>query len=91
MYNIAKKTAPSYFADYLPVCHSYGTRNSKMSFSIPNVKTQGSNSFKFCGIKLWNDLPLNIKCAETKCNFKRQCKTFLMNKMENIENSDFIM
>ena len=89
MYSILKRTGPSYMCNFELIGHSYGTRKSKLSFVIPHVNTQGSYSFKFCGIKLWNELPLNIKNSVNKSEFKSKCKTFLFDKMKRIENSDF--
>ena len=81
MYSIVHNTAPSYLCNLEKVKHSYGTRWSNCSFTIPKVKTQGSLSFKYNSIKLWNSLPLYIKKAETKDDFKHKCKIFFKDKM----------
>jgi hypothetical protein len=62
-----------------------------MSYVIPPVKTQGSKTFMYNGAKLWNELPVKIKSANTKDLFKSKCKTFLFNKMSLKETSDFIV
>lgn len=49
---------------------------------VPQVKSQDNYCFKVCGIKLWNGLPLSVKCVDTKSPFKRAVKIFLMNRME---------
>ena len=71
------------------VSHSYHTRKRNLSIVVPQVKTQGRNTFKYCAIKLWNELPHNIKSSQSKDDFKRKCKSFLMNKMEQVESSEF--
>lgn len=81
MYSIVHNTAPSYLCNLEKVKHSYGTRWSNCSFTIPKVKTQGSLSFKYNSIKLWNSLPLYIKKAETKDDFKHKCKIFFKDTM----------
>lgn len=90
MFNIFHKTAPVYMCnDVSLVSHSHNTRHSKSSFVVINAKTQGQNSFLYNGIKLWNDLPVNIKDECVKRNFKVKCKKYLMNKMCREEESDF--
>ena len=93
MYNVFNKTAPSYMCDFQETrsVHNHTTRNSNLTYFVPHVKTQGSKTFKSNGLKLWNNLPYTVKTAETKEFFKKRCKHFLMNKMRNDENSDFVM
>ena len=86
MYNIYYQTAPSYLCNIPLVGHSYGTRNSKMCFNLPQVNSYGGKTFKFCGIKIWNSLPLSLKSTESKADFK---KSFLFGQMKAIENSEF--
>jgi hypothetical protein len=90
MYNIHRKTAPSYLCNIQPVSHSHNTRKSKLSYIVPSIQTQGSNSFKYNAVKLWNNLPLNIKESENKDSFKTKCKAHLMRKLEQVERSDFV-
>ena len=91
MFTIHNKTAPEYLCNIEPVCHNYRTRKSNISYVIPHVKSQGSKTFKYNAIKLWNDLPNSIKCSDSKDTFKTNCKTFLMNKMSNAEQSEYVM
>jgi len=91
MYNIAYQTAPVYMSDYIPrKAKLQCTRNSDLSFMLPHVKTPGSHSFKFNGIKLWNSLPNYIKCAESKDIFKLKCKQYLFDQMYQQENQEFL-
>ena len=90
MYNIFSKTAPSYMCNEIQhSSHSYGTRQRTSSIVIPHVKTQGSKTFKYCTIKLWNSLPLGIKSSRSKEEFKRNCKKYLMDRMKENELCDF--
>ena len=57
MYGIFNNSVPSYLCNLDGVSHTYSTRGSNYSYVISDVKTQGSNAFKVCGIKLWNKLP----------------------------------
>ena len=91
MYKIFHKSAPKYMYNVEITSHRHNTRNSSMSFMVPHVKTQGSMSFKFNGVKLWNELPDNIKMVEDKGAFKSKCKHFLMSKMYKEETSEFTM
>ena len=49
------------------VSHYYGTHKYKLSLVLPHVKTQGRNSFKYCGIQLWND-QLHTGLQKTECH-----------------------
>ena len=57
---------------------------------MPHVNGQGCKSFKFNGIKLWNELPVNVKTIQTKYMFKKECKTILINRMKGINESEFV-
>ena len=82
MFNIFHKTAPVYMCnDVSLVSHSHNKRHSKSSFAVINAKTQG--------IKLWNDLPVNIKDECVKRTFKVKCKKYLMARMCSEVESDF--
>ena len=81
MYSIFNQTAPSYLCDIPLVSHRHNTRQSNFSFVIPTIKTQGSKTLMYNGIKLWNDLPNSIKLCESKSVFKCKIKVYLMEKM----------
>ena len=61
MYRVHSGTAPKYLCDLKPVSHRYRTRQYNQSYQLPNVKSQGSKTFKYSSIKLWNELPSEIK------------------------------
>ena len=81
MYSIVHNIAPSYLCAIKRVSHSYNTRWSSFSFTIPKVKTQGTLSFRYNSIKLWNSLPMFIKTVENKDDFKSKCKMFFRDTM----------
>ena len=93
MYNIHNGLAPSYLCNFKKVTdvHSYFTRRSDMSYVIPEIKTQGSKTFMYNGAKAWNDLPNVIKDIDSKDVFKSKCKSYLFDKMQNVEVSDTVM
>ena len=82
MYNIFHNSAPSYMCTLDLVNHCYNTRGRNISYYVPKGKGQCSKSFKFGGAKLWNNLPLFIKEAKSKDDFKIKCKGFLMQQMQ---------
>ena len=61
------------------------------SFVVSNVNSCGSTSFKWNGVKLWNNLPNSIKCIESKGNFKGRSKKLLFEKIHEVETSEFSM
>jgi hypothetical protein len=94
MYNVYYHCAPSYMLSQfnrLSNQHHYGTRNVNWNFSVPNVKTQGHNSFKFNGIKLWNNLAEVMRsCRKSKDLFKIKCKKHLLIEMKNEQDCEFV-
>jgi hypothetical protein len=62
--------------------HNYSTRLSqKGGYCLPKVKGQGSKSFAFSGIKLWNDLPVELVEINRLQSFKVAIKSHLMNSI----------
>ena len=92
MYDVYNSLAPSYLCTFKRVdsLHDHGTRGSKNSFVIPQVKGQGSLTFMYNGAKLWNKLPDEIKTVKTKDNFKKKCKSYKFEEMEQMENDQFV-
>ena len=91
MYSIYNNLAPAYLCNFqkLSDVHTHNTRNSSMSYVIPHVKSQGSNSFMFNGAKSWNNLPVSVRSVVTKDNFKQKCKCYLFGQMADREDSQF--
>ena len=90
MYNVYTGNAPAYICDDIDVTnHSHSTRSAS-HFILPHVKGQGKKSFKFNGIRLWNQLPSNIRSCDNKDKFKILLKKELMSKMRKEEDSNFV-
>lgn len=86
MFNIINGIAPKYLGSQIVMVHTqhtHETRASVRSCKVPSAKSVARNSFFYTGIMLWNSLPLNIKMAETKRDFKQKVRVFLWNKVEN--------
>ena len=60
-----------------------------MSFIVPQVKSHGSKYVQYNGIKLWNDLPCNIRKNNGEEDFKFKCRKHLSNKMKSEVKSVF--
>ena len=82
-----RKSAPSYINDLVkikPLNSRYGLRsNDGILLSHPNFKTLttlGDRAFVASAPKLWNDLPSDIRMAESVGTFKKLLKTHLFSK-----------
>ena len=53
---------PSAEGQIYRISNSYNqrTQHGNLAFIVPRVKTHGSTSYLFNGIKLWNKLPFHI-------------------------------
>ena len=89
MYKIYHGEAPSYMCNLACVNHSHVTRNSSMSFIVPQVKSQGLKSFSYNGIKLWNGIPACIRQITSKDDFKFKCKNHMFSVMRHESHSEF--
>lgn len=89
MYKIYHGEAPSYMCNLARVTHNHATRNSTMSFIVPQVKSQGLKSFSYNGIKLWNSIPSYIRKICSKEDFKFKCKKHMFNLMRLENQSEF--
>ena len=77
--------------DHIPrFLPAHCTRRSQLSFIVSSDGTQGSMSFKCNGVKLWNKLPNVIKTSISKDKFKYNCKSYLMSRMKDKEEEDFV-
>ena len=64
VYKIVNGSAPEYLQNdfnHVSQTHSYSTRHSVSSLSIPSVKGAGKATFTYSAIKLWNEQPKEIK------------------------------
>jgi hypothetical protein len=58
--------------------HTKSTRNHGHLVALPKVKLElGKQSFKYSGAKLFNDLPLSIRKAESLSLFEKEVSAFL--------------
>ena len=91
MYNICNHSAPMYMIDLIPrFLPAHSTRRSQLSFIVSSDGTHGSLSFKCNSVKLWNKLPNVIKLSDSKDKFKQKCKSYLMCRMKEKEEDDFV-
>ena len=65
---------------FRPIDHQHNTRTkSNCIFSLPKVRTDfGKQSIKFSAIKIWSDLPAEIKSIEDRKVFGFNVKKFLL-------------
>ena len=64
--------------------------NTKNLLQIPltNLKRFGDRAFCAYAPRLWNELPDNIKAADSVQNFKKQLKTLLFRKEFNMDHDN---
>ena len=86
MYSIINGEAPKYLGFQILMVHTqhaHETRASVRSCKVPCVNSEARKSFFYTGIILWNSLPLHIKMAVTKRDFRHKVRAYLWNKIEN--------
>jgi hypothetical protein len=73
--------APLYLAElihlYVPARSLRSGQQSQLDQPKSTMKKYGDRAFSVCGPKLWNNLPSEIKNAESVDSFKRLLKTHL--------------
>ena len=81
MYKIINKLSPESLLDKfeLRLVHSkYETRNFH-DLQTPRLYTErAKNDFKYSALKLWNDMPVDIREASTLKSFKQKLKAYLL-------------
>ena len=71
MYKIIHGFAPTVLTEIFSSAsvvrpHDYNLRNSDMKLNLPFPKTEYlKKSISFNGVKLWNDLPIEVRNAES--------------------------
>ena len=58
--------------------HRYSTRHSVSSLCIRSVKSAGKTTFTYSAIKLWNELPKEIKFVTKEHKFKGAVKAIYL-------------
>ena len=84
MFKVSRGIAPESTQDLFEKCdniHSYDTRAiSSQNFYIPRMRTsKGQSSFVFSGASIWNELPTQVKQAQSIDSFKEKLKECLQN------------
>ena len=93
VFKIKTGCSPSYLKEmFVEVSnhHNFDTRNSSLNLFVPSVKGVDANSFFFQGIKLWSNLPSNLKSISNYMSFKRRVKSHLSDKAFAKEESSFV-
>lgn len=93
VYRIVNGSAPDYLQkDFIHISqvHRYSTRHSASSLCIPSVKSAGKTTFTYSAIKLWNELPKDIKVVTKEHKFKAAVKNYLFDKLKLSDMSDFV-
>ena len=84
VFNIFHDTCPDYLKHNfikLSILHNHDMRGRNFNFHEPKVKAVGFVSFCHNAIKIWNELPNDIKNNSQKSNFKKETKTHLLSQM----------
>ena len=75
MFKIIDNQAPKYLQiSLLREQHNLNTRYSQNAVIVPHVKHSGASSFVYTASTLWNSLPPNLQCTNTKYEFKKGVK-----------------
>ena len=73
------------------VIHNYNTRQ-KNNLHVPSYRIKvREQSVSDCGVKMWNDIPEELKELRTYNQFKRKCKRYLLLKKTLVGYSLFIL
>ncbi len=81
MYRHNKQLLPASFAQYFnPIAHHYNTRLRVNEFlSLPPLRTDiGKQSLKFTGVKIWNQIPSDVREANSLDIFSDRVKAFII-------------
>lgn len=85
VYKIINNLVPQYLKQnitYNRDIHNYNTRNIN-NFRLPKIITENSKkNIYYAGLKLYNDLPNEIKEAQTLKEFKKKCLSFVRENYE---------
>ena len=84
MYKFLQSQLPCKFNDYfshVSSVHHYITRNSTLAFMLPFCRTSiRQKGIRYQGPFIWNNLPSDIKLADSTAAFKNLYKQYLTNK-----------
>ena len=87
VYRIVNGSAPDYLQNdfnHVSQVHRYSTRHRVSSLCIPSVKSAGKTTFTFSAIKLWNELPKEIKFVTKELSLKVLLKAIYLIKCSRV-------
>ena len=85
MYRKYKSSLPSLFDGYFRnIEHNYSTRTRiNSTLALPRPRTDlGKQSIKFCGVKVWCEIPIEIRNASSYDSFGTLMKSHLIENRE---------
>lgn len=82
-----KQTEPQYLNEHIPINnsrHSRTTRYSNFNVLCPryNRETEGGRTFLVTGTKIWNEIPLRIRMADSIRCFKHNMWTNIFSQQQ---------
>ena len=93
MYRSHNQTLPSSFDGYYKcIGHSHNTRTRLISeYALPRPRTElGKQSLKYTGIKIWSEIPNDIKCCTTLQLFSTHIKTYILQNRQPPNLQDYL-
>ena len=93
IYKRLSRNAPSYINDLFVTNYTLRnrpTRHGSINLVCPKFQRtcDGGRTFTVSGIKLWNNLPADIRKTDNINNFKAKLRTFFKNVYNDINNFD---
>ena len=87
MYQYHNNALPELFQNYFKrssECHKYSTRSAtNQKLFVPQMNTTHSQlSCLYTGVKIWNNLLLEIRSLSYYVSFKKELRKMLMDKYE---------
>ena len=73
--------SPTYLNEMLQLTYGFVRTGDLVSVKTKYASSDGA--FSVCAPKLWNSLPMDIKCESSTIHFKRKLKTFLFENSHN--------
>ena len=77
VFKFFKKKTPDYINECLEIADD-------LNLVIPRTLTPyGDRAFQNCAPRLWNSLPINIRCIDTIPTYKKKLKHYLFNNFQH--------
>ena len=76
IFNTYVRGLPSFLlVDLTPIDHDHNNRNYALSIYLPGAKTNAmKRTVTYRAIVTWNKLPIHVRQADNKYDFKKMCK-----------------